>query len=69
MAARGLRLAGWVANRMDPSMLAYDENMASLARRLPAPMLAELPYQPEMGLDQVADLFSPKRLDGLLRGT
>jgi dethiobiotin synthetase len=42
IAARGLRLAGWAANRIDPSMLAADENVAELSARLPAPLAADL---------------------------
>ena len=44
IAARGLRLAGWVANRIDPRMAAADDNIATLARRLPAPLWAEVPH-------------------------
>lgn len=49
--ARGLTLAGWVANRIDPQMDAADENIAYLSGRLQAPLLAEVPYQdlPEPG--------------------
>jgi dethiobiotin synthetase len=43
--ARGLTLAGWVANRVDPAMLAADENIASLRARLQAPLLAEVLHQ------------------------
>ena len=67
MAARGLRLMGWVANRLDPAMAAYDENVATLVRRLPAPLLAELPYQTGLAPEQVANLFPPKRLEDLLK--
>ena len=42
--ARGLTLAGWVANRVDPAMEAADENIAYLRARLGAPLLAEVPY-------------------------
>jgi dethiobiotin synthetase len=44
IAARGLRLAGWVANRIDPQMAAIDDNIATLVRRLPAPLWAEVPH-------------------------
>jgi dethiobiotin synthetase len=44
--ARGLRLAGWIANRVDPAMLAADENIATLRDRIDAPLWAELPHQP-----------------------
>jgi dethiobiotin synthetase len=43
--ARGLTLAGWVANRIDPGMDAQDENIDWLRRRLGAPLLAEIAYQ------------------------
>jgi len=43
--ARGLTLAGWVANQVDASMLAQDDNIAFLQRQLQAPLLATIPYQ------------------------
>ena len=39
IAARGLPLAGWVANRIDPAMSRFAENLAALRSRLPAPLL------------------------------
>lgn len=42
--ARGLTLAGWVANRIDPQMAAADDNIATLAERLQAPLWAEVPH-------------------------
>lgn len=41
---RGLELAGWVANRIDPTMRRYDDNVSSLRARLAAPLIAELPF-------------------------
>jgi dethiobiotin synthetase len=41
--ARGLVLAGWVANQVDPDMRFADENVAELERRLPAPLLGRVP--------------------------
>ena len=43
IAARGLTLAGWVANRIDPKMARFDENLASLEERLTAPLLGVIP--------------------------
>jgi dethiobiotin synthetase len=43
--ARGLRLAGWVANRIDPAMQESDANVAALVERLAAPLLADLPWR------------------------
>ncbi|MCU0870044.1 MAG: dethiobiotin synthase [Burkholderiales bacterium] len=42
--ARGLVLAGWVANRIDPRMDAFDENLATLDAWLPAPRLGVVPW-------------------------
>lgn len=39
----GLRLAGWVANAIDPGMLETDGNVATLEARLGCPLLARLP--------------------------
>ena len=44
IAARGLTLAGWVVNRVDPDMLAPEENIAWLQQRLGAPLLADIPW-------------------------
>ena len=40
--ARGLVLAGWIANRIDPAMPCADASVAALIRRLPAPLVADL---------------------------
>lgn len=42
--ARGLRLAGWVANRIDPEMTCFEANLESLQRRIPSPLLGVVPY-------------------------
>jgi dethiobiotin synthetase len=41
--ARGLVLAGWVANQVDPDMRFADENVAALEARMPAPLLGRVP--------------------------
>lgn len=43
--ARGLTLAGWVANHVDPTMLAQEDNIAYLQQKLGAPLLARIAYQ------------------------
>jgi dethiobiotin synthetase len=61
IAARGLTLAGWVANRVDPDMTFPDENIASirehLARAYDAPLLGIVPHlspaAPELAADQL----------------
>jgi dethiobiotin synthetase len=42
--ARGLVLAGWVANRIDPTMREADANVAALAERLAAPLVADIAW-------------------------
>ena len=42
--ARGLTLAGWVANHVDPAMLAQQDNIDFLQQRLQAPLLASIPH-------------------------
>lgn len=41
---RGLQLAGWIANRIDPVMPVAAENIAALASRLAAPLLGEFAF-------------------------
>lgn len=56
--ARGLKLAGWVANRIDPSMSRADENLQSLRARLRAPLLGDIPFDPNEEAEATA-----RRLD------
>jgi dethiobiotin synthetase len=44
IARDGLPLAGWVANQIDPDMPVFDENLATLAHRIPAPCLGHIPF-------------------------
>ena len=47
IASRGLQLAGWIANRVDPRMPEQDANIDWLTRRLKAPCLGDIPFQTE----------------------
>jgi len=40
---RGLVIAGWIANEIDPDMAFIDENIAALEARIPAPLLGRVP--------------------------
>lgn len=42
--ARGLGFAGWIANRVDPNMGRFAENLDALRCRLRAPLLGVLPH-------------------------
>lgn len=60
IAARGLALAGWVANSIDPGMEERPANLAWLQRYIPAPCLGCLPYAvADTGQDLAADLDWP----------
>jgi dethiobiotin synthetase len=43
--ARGLKLAGWVANQIEPEMPMFEENLASLQQRIDAPCLSVVGWQ------------------------
>lgn len=45
--ARGLRLAGWVANTLEPRMSRFEENLETLEQRISSPLLGVLPHTPE----------------------
>ncbi|MHB1101109.1 MAG: ATP-dependent dethiobiotin synthetase BioD, partial [Burkholderiales bacterium] len=45
--SRGLELAGWVANSMDPGMQAFGEVLEAIAGRIDAPLLDVVPFDPE----------------------
>ncbi len=40
----GLKVAGWVANRVDPEMSCYEENLMTLKTLIHAPLLGEVPF-------------------------
>jgi dethiobiotin synthetase len=61
--ARGLVLAGWIANRIDPAMAAVAKNVAALAQRLGAPLLAEFEFAPATPAGQFADGIDLTRID------
>jgi len=61
IAARGLRLAGWVVNQIDPAMPHQAANIEALRERLPAPCLGSLPWMSVPSAALAADKldFSP----------
>jgi dethiobiotin synthetase len=56
--ARGLVLAGWIANRVDPGFLCPDENLAYLRTHLGAPLWADLPFSTHPDPRDDADRFT-----------
>jgi len=60
--ARGLVLAGWIANRIDPHFACPDENVAYLRKHLGAPLLADLAYAMHSDPAAAAGRFDLDRL-------
>lgn len=58
VAARGLRLAGWIANQVDVGMACVEENVEMLKARLEAPLLGFVPHQAAPDAARVAELLS-----------
>jgi dethiobiotin synthetase len=42
--AKGLILAGWVANQIDPDMAMVEENLQTLKKRIDAPLIKHMPW-------------------------
>ncbi len=64
IAARGLLLAGWVANEVDPEMRFADENIDALLLRIEAPLLGRVPRLPFPTAAAAADYLDLTRLPG-----
>ena len=60
--AARLPLAGWVANRIDPEMAAFEENMLALERRLDCPLLGVLPYDQNRNDRELSSLLDITRI-------
>ncbi|CAG9237088.1 dethiobiotin synthetase [Paraburkholderia sabiae] len=71
IAARGLPIVGWVANRVDPAMLFPDENIDALRARLDrqynAPLLGIVPHLSPASPDVAATHLDTNRLLQTLR--
>jgi dethiobiotin synthetase len=60
--AKGLELAGWIANRIDPALAAVDGNVFALAERLAAPLLGEVKFAVAPDSRRIAALIDLPRL-------
>ena len=56
--ARGLRLAGWVANHIDPNMALAEENIATLRDLMETPLLGEIPWLLKPDTEQAAKFLT-----------
>lgn len=63
IAQDGLQLAGWVANIIDPKTSRLEENLATLAERLPAPCLGRVPRLKGLTAEAVAEHLQLDLLD------
>lgn len=52
--ARGLKLAGWIANEMAPNFAMLDENLASLQQRIAVPCISVVGWQGQL---KIAETF------------
>ena len=59
---RGLKLAGWIANRIDPDMAVAVENIRALAARLDAPLVGEIEFSASPDPARIAALLDVARL-------
>ncbi len=62
IAARGLTLAGWVANQIDPDMQCITENLYALQQHLGAPCLGHVPFRQDGAPESVRTLVLPSGL-------
>ena len=63
IAQDGLQLAGWVANIIDSKASRLEENLATLAERLPAPCLGRVPKLKSVSAQAVAEYLQLDLLD------
>ena len=63
VARDGLQLAGWVANIIDGKTARLEENLATLAERLPAPCLGRVPRLKKPTAEAVAEFLHLELLD------
>ena len=64
--ADGLRLAGWVANSIDPAFERRVENLTSLKQLISAPLLVDVPWHPGLTSEELADRFDTGKILALL---
>jgi dethiobiotin synthetase len=63
IAARGLKLAGWVANQIDPAMPHQTDNVQALQHRIAAPLLGVVPWMSVPAPTLAADTIDFSLLD------
>lgn len=66
IASDGLPLIGWVANRINPGLAHYAEIINVLSRKLPAPLVGELPYLPRAEQRELSQYINLTMAKGML---
>jgi len=59
MSRRGLRLAGWIANGIDPAFERPEANFRTLCDAITAPCLGAFPYAPHVEMDELVKKLTP----------
>lgn len=54
----GLKVAGWIANKVDPDMSVYEENLMTLRTLIHAPLLGEVPFLEEPTAENAAEYLT-----------
>lgn len=60
---RGLHIAGWIANAIDPLMARRSQNLQTLRKRIPAPLLGALKYTAKPDIGSAAKALDIKRIN------
>lgn len=60
IAHHGLKLAGWVANAIQPEFSELERNIEALRERIAAPLLGRVPYLPQRDVNQIAAALDAK---------
>jgi dethiobiotin synthetase len=64
--SHGLRLAGWIANAVDPAMARRAENIDALRRRIPAPLLGVVKNTAKPDAGRVARALDINRINAVI---
>ncbi|NEV60875.1 dethiobiotin synthase [Thiorhodococcus minor] len=59
----GIKLAGWIANQVEPDMLERDANLATLGALIEAPCIGTIPWLAEPAPHEIADHLQLEQLD------
>jgi len=64
--SRGLRLVGWIANRIDPDMTRATQNLQDLRRRIKAPLFGDVHYARNPRAEHAVRMLDINRLNAAI---